>query len=408
MKFHVLTLFPEMIESAAGTSILGRAIRQKLIELNTVYIRDFAGNKHGKVDDSTYGGGAGLLMQPQPVYDAYRSVSGERKLRTVYLTPQGKPFTQVMAGELAREEELVLLCGHYEGIDERVLEEIVTDRISIGDYVLTGGELPALILMDAISRLIPGVLGNESSAEIESFHADLLEYPQYTKPPVWQGRSVPEVLFTGDHKAISAFRLEQQIRVTKEQRPDLYMRYEHTQQILRLLQKRKKTHTPGMDLLRTGTGEVLLEEGGYVLIGSFDRKELYFYRCEGGAGQKMTDPEGAQKALDAKLKSLLPRYPGAALRCEEDSLCALSSVMGEEGSFVPEQLFVYTERSPLPMPRHATPEEEKEIALRSNRAFHAGHTPYVFLSDSESAERYERYRFYPSEGAVYRFRAPEE
>ncbi|MBR6327195.1 MAG: tRNA (guanosine(37)-N1)-methyltransferase TrmD, partial [Lachnospiraceae bacterium] len=353
MKFHVLTLFPEMIESAAGTSILGRAIRQKLIELNTVYIRDFAGNKHGKVDDSTYGGGAGLLMQPQPVYDAYRSVSGDRKIRTVYLTPQGKPFTQVMAGELAREEELVLLCGHYEGIDERVLEEIVTDRISIGDYVLTGGELPALILMDAISRLIPGVLGNESSAEIESFHGDLLEYPQYTKPPVWHGRSVPEVLFTGDHKAITAFRLEQQIRVTKERRPDLYMRYEHTQQILRLLQKRKKTHTPGMDLLRTGTGEVLLEEGGYVLIGSFDRKELYFYRCEGGAGPKMTDPEGAQKALDEKLKSLFRRYPGAALRCEEDSLRALSSVMGEEGSFIPEQLFVYTERSPLPMPRHA-------------------------------------------------------
>lgn len=181
MKFHVLTLFPEMIENGLHTSITGRAMEKGLISLNTVNIRDFAGNKHGKVDDYPYGGGAGMVMQAEPVYSAHRSIEEQagRKIRTIYLTPQGKTFHQEMAKELSHEEELIFLCGHYEGIDERVLEEVVTDYVSIGDYVLTGGELPAMVMIDTISRLVEGVLNNEDSAEFESFQDSLLEYPQY-------------------------------------------------------------------------------------------------------------------------------------------------------------------------------------------------------------------------------------
>ena len=181
VKFHVLTLFSEMIEQGLGTSVIGKAMQRGAISLNVVNIRDYTEEKHGKVDDYPYGGGAGMLMQAQPVYDACMAVTGGKKIRTVYMTPQGKPFTQKMAEEFSREEELLLLCGHYEGIDERVLEEVVTDRVSIGDYVLTGGELPAMVMIDAIARLVPGVFGTETSAEEESFYNDLLEYP-----PVFQ------------------------------------------------------------------------------------------------------------------------------------------------------------------------------------------------------------------------------
>ena len=188
MKFHILTLFPEMVQQGLATSILGRAAEKDLISIDAVNIRDYTQDKHGKVDDYTYGGGAGMLMQAQPVYDAYRVVAGDRKVRCVYLTPQGAPFTQKKARELSGEEELVLLCGHYEGIDERVLEEVVTDYISIGDYVLTGGELAAMVVVDAVARLVPGVLNNDESAETESFDNDLLEYPQYSRPEDWHGR----------------------------------------------------------------------------------------------------------------------------------------------------------------------------------------------------------------------------
>jgi len=188
MKFHILTLFPEMVLQGLNTSIIGRAVEKNLIAINAVNIRDYTLDKHGKVDDYPYGGGAGLLMQAQPVYDAYKAVTGGKTVRTVYLTPQGRTFSQKLAMELAQEEELVFLCGHYEGIDERVLEEVVTDYVSIGDYVLTGGELPAMVMIDAISRLVPGVLNNDFSAETESFHNDLLEYPQYSRPEEWQGK----------------------------------------------------------------------------------------------------------------------------------------------------------------------------------------------------------------------------
>ena len=223
MNFHVLTLFPEMIEQGMNTSIIGRAIAGGYLTVQAVNIRDFAFNKHQKVDDYTYGGGAGMLMQAEPVYLAYESVEKKigKKPRVIYLTPQGRVFHQEMAREFAREEDLVFLCGHYEGIDERVLEEIVTDYVSIGDYVLTGGELPAMVMMDSISRMVPGVLSNQESGETESFSGGLLEYPQYSRPEEWHGRKVPPVLLSGHHANIDAWRREQSLMRTAKYRPDL-------------------------------------------------------------------------------------------------------------------------------------------------------------------------------------------
>ncbi|ROR29399.1 tRNA (guanine37-N1)-methyltransferase [Mobilisporobacter senegalensis] len=235
MNFHVLTLFPEMIEYGLNTSITGRAIEKGQINLNTVNIRDFSENKHLKVDDYPYGGGAGMVMQAPPIYGAYKSIieminidnsdkkytKTDQRPRVIYLTPQGEVFHQKKAEEFSKEEDLIFLCGHYEGIDERVLEMIVTDNISIGDYVLTGGELPAMVLMDAISRLVPGVLNNDVSAEFESFQDNLLEYPQYTRPEEFMGKKVPEVLLSGHHGNIEKWRREQSILRTAERRPDL-------------------------------------------------------------------------------------------------------------------------------------------------------------------------------------------
>lgn len=223
MNFHILTLFPEMVMDGLSTSIIGRAMEKKLLTIEAVNIRDFAENKHNRVDDYTYGGGAGMLMQAGPVYGAYQSVADKAKgkPRVIYLSPQGQTFSQSMAEEFAKEEELVFLCGHYEGIDERVLEEIVTDYVSIGDYVLTGGELPAMVMIDAISRLIPGVLHNDVSAEFESFQDNLLEYPQYTRPEEWHGKKVPEILLSGHHANVEKWRREQSVIRTAQRRPDL-------------------------------------------------------------------------------------------------------------------------------------------------------------------------------------------
>ena len=223
MNFHVLTLFPEMIQQGMNTSIIGRAITGGYLSVEAINIRDYAFNKHQKVDDYPYGGGAGMLMQAEPVYLAYQSI--EEKIgyrpRVVYLTPQGSVFNQTMAKDFAKEKDLVFLCGHYEGIDERVLEEVVTDLVSIGDYVLTGGELPAMVMMDSISRMIPGVLSNQESGETESFAGNLLEYPQYSRPEEWHGKKVPPVLLSGHHANIEAWRREQSILRTAKNRPDL-------------------------------------------------------------------------------------------------------------------------------------------------------------------------------------------
>ncbi len=235
MDFYILTLFPEMVSDGLNTSIIGRAVNRGLLSIEAMNIRDYAFNKHQSVDDYPYGGGAGMLMQAEPVYLAYEAAvqrietkrqevhaeAPEKKPRVIYLSPQGRVFSQKMAEELAQEEELILLCGHYEGIDERVLEEIVTDYVSIGDYVLTGGELPAMVMVDTISRLIPGVLHNDISAELESFQGNLLEYPQYSRPESWHGKKVPEVLLSGHHANIQKWKRQQSILRTKQWRPDL-------------------------------------------------------------------------------------------------------------------------------------------------------------------------------------------
>ena len=224
MNYYVMTLFPEMIENGMHTSIIGRAMAKGLLTLQTINIRDFSTRGDGRIDDYPYGGGAGMVMQAEPVYRAYTDLAARigHRPRLVYLTPQGKTFTQQMAKELALEEDLVFLCGHYEGIDERVLDEIATDYISIGDYVLTGGELPSMVLMDSISRMVPGVLSNQESGETESFSGSLLEYPQYTRPRVFEGLEVPEVLFGGDHAKIRGWRRQQALLATLRARPDLF------------------------------------------------------------------------------------------------------------------------------------------------------------------------------------------
>ena len=223
MKFYILTLFPEMVMQSLSTSIIGKAAKKGILTIEAVNIRDYTRDKHLKVDDYPYGGGAGMVMHAQPIFDAYQAIRDKigHKPRTIYLTPQGPLFHQAMAKEMAGEEELVLLCGHYEGVDERVLEEIVTDYVSVGDYVLTGGELPAMVMVDAISRMVPGVLTNQESGETESLEGGLLEYPQYSRPREWMGREVPEVLMSGDHVKIQAWRREQSILRTKKHRPDL-------------------------------------------------------------------------------------------------------------------------------------------------------------------------------------------
>ena len=259
MKFHVLTLFPEMISGGLNLSVIGKAVENNRIALHAVDIREYSLERHRKVDDYPYGGGAGMLMQAQPIYDAHRAVTEGRNVRTIYVTPQGIPFTQTMAEELSEEEELVFLCGHYEGIDERVLEEIVTDYVSIGDYVLTGGELPAMVMIDAIARLIPGVLGNDTSMEDESFHNDLLEYPHYTRPEIWHEKGVPQVLLSGNHAKVSAWRLEQSKIRTQKRRPDLYAKYEKRQLLITQLSKDKRNHIHMMESLARGTAEVIYE-----------------------------------------------------------------------------------------------------------------------------------------------------
>ena len=239
MHFYIMTLFPDMVMNGLNTSITGRAIEKGLLSIDAVNIRDYAYNKHNSVDDYPYGGGAGMLMQAEPVYQTYEAIcqkSGKRP-RVVYLSPQGRTFCQTMAEEYAREEELVLLCGHYEGIDERVLEEIVTDYVSIGEYVLTGGELPAMIMVDAISRLVPGVLHNDVSAEFESFQDNLLEYPQYSRPEIWHEKQVPQVLLSGHHANIEAWRREQSIIRTAKNRPDLLKKANLTEKELEIAKK---------------------------------------------------------------------------------------------------------------------------------------------------------------------------
>lgn len=242
MNFHILTLFPEMVMDGLSTSIIGRGIEKGSISVEAVNIRDYTLDKHKKVDDYPYGGGAGMVMQAQPVYDAWKAVRSNcgDNTKTIYLTPQGRTFKQEIAHDFALSDDLILLCGHYEGIDERVLEEIVDDYISIGDYVLTGGELAAMVVVDAVSRLVPGVLHNDESASTESFENNLLEYPQYSRPEVWNGKTVPAILLSGDHAKVDAWRREQSILRTMERRPDLLDKAELTPKEIKFIKENQQ------------------------------------------------------------------------------------------------------------------------------------------------------------------------
>ncbi len=226
MRFDVLTLFPDMFETVLGESIIGRARKSGIVTFNFINIRDFSEDKHKSVDDYPYGGGNGMVMQAQPIYNAYQSIVKdlENKPTVVYLTPTGKVFDQNIAKNFAAYKHLILLCGHYEGIDQRIIDEIVDVEISIGDFVLTGGEIPAMAIMDSICRLLPGVLGAEEGYKDESHYAGLLEYPQYTRPAEFKGRKVPDVLLSGHHANIERWRQEQAIKITKEKRPDMIKR----------------------------------------------------------------------------------------------------------------------------------------------------------------------------------------
>ena len=219
MKFDVLTLFPEMFEPLKQ-SILGRASKNHILEFNFINMRDFSKDKHQKVDDTPYGGGAGMVIMPDIVYDAYSSITDRENAKVIYLSPQGKTLNQKKVQELSKIEHIILLCGHYEGIDQRVLDEIVDEEISIGDYVLTGGELPAMVLIDSVSRYVEGVLKQDSIKE-ETFSNNLLEYPQYTRPEVFRGKKVPEVLLSGHHENIKKWREEKSLEITKLKRPDI-------------------------------------------------------------------------------------------------------------------------------------------------------------------------------------------
>ncbi|MBE6805018.1 MAG: tRNA (guanosine(37)-N1)-methyltransferase TrmD [Ruminococcaceae bacterium] len=239
MKISILTLFPEMCNAFVNESIIGRAVKSDKVDIECINIRDFANNKHNKVDDTPYGGGMGMVMAAEPIYNAYKSVVGDKKPHLVYLSPKGATFTQKKAIELSNCEHLVLLCGHYEGIDERVIEEIVDEEISIGDYVLTGGELPALVVADAVCRMLPGVLSDDICFTEESHFSGLLEYPQYTKPAVWNGREVPEVLLSGHHANIEKWRREKSIEITLDRRPDILESAELSKKELKYLESLK-------------------------------------------------------------------------------------------------------------------------------------------------------------------------
>ena len=225
MNYHVMTLFPDMIMQGLSDSVIGRAVRKGTIGLHTVNIRDYSLDKHKHVDDYPYGGGAGMVMQPEPIYACYQDIVGkmDKKPRVIYMTPQGRVFSQEIAEELSKEESLIFLCGHYEGVDQRILDEIVDEEISIGDYVLTGGELPALVLADSISRMLENVLPNDEAKELESHYNGLLEYPQYTRPYEWHGEKVPDILLSGHHANIDKWRHEKALETTLKKRPELLL-----------------------------------------------------------------------------------------------------------------------------------------------------------------------------------------
>lgn len=343
MNFHILTLFPQMVMDGLMTSITGRAANENKIGIEAINIRDFSKDKHRKVDDYPYGGGAGMLMQAEPVFEAYQSVNEKldkkAKKRVIYLTPQGIPFSQRMAEEFAAQDDLILLCGHYEGIDERVLEEIVTDYVSIGDYVLTGGELAAMVVVDAVSRLVPNVLHNEMSAETESFLGHLLEYPQYSRPPVWHDKAVPEVLLSGNQKKIDAWRKEASVKRTMERRPDLYEKYQKQQDCLERLKKQKLLHIDMIEAIQRGRAILLEENENEILL--LEKESHIVYHAWLGE---------LKKIWESKLLSIhdLSPYPIYTLSIHQKEMLEVAEKIGFAVDMECYQA-VYTQKEKLPI-----------------------------------------------------------
>lgn len=442
MRFHVLTLFPELIEGSFGTSITGRAMEKGQISLHAVNIRDYANNKHQKVDDYPYGGGAGMVMQAEPVYQAYADLQKEVKgqPRVIYVTPQGRVFDQELANELSKEEELIFLCGHYEGIDERVLTEIVTDYVSIGDYVLTGGELPALVMMDAISRLVPGVLNNDVSAEFESFHGSLLEYPQYSRPEVWHEKKVPKELMSGNHKIIEAWRLEQSKERTRTRRPDLYAEYERREACKKQLLQHKLLHMDMLECLQRDLGKIrYFAEDGVLLVDSVggicqvtaqtpEAGEKILDLCKGHFLQKEDLEKGINMAVFHQkwmadfarqqmkagkvqslqqwvytLKNPLPLRYEAQVRLLEDGI-TMGAFVGEEltGTFQRNDAGALVRLEVQENWKQQGIEEALETAW-INWLLQQGQVPYIWISleDREGQELQKRLGLYPAKTPIY-------
>ncbi len=342
MNFHIMTLFPEMIMGALSSSITGRASDKGYISFNAVNIRDYSNdNKHHKVDDYTYGGGAGMLMQAQPIYDCYLALKNsieektDRKPRVIYVTPQGSVFNQKMASDFAKEEDLIFLCGHYEGVDERVLEEIVTDYVSIGDYVLTGGELPAMVMIDAISRLVPGVLNNDESAMTESFNNNLLEYPQYSRPEIWHDKKVPEVLLNGNHSQIEYWRLEQSIDRTRRARPDLLARFCDKTLAIADIKKAGVCGIPASQALTFHDTDIMLRTSEIILIKDHDEEE--YILCPLDKRVTAIDEDTGEKIAD-----FIFGDPGNGSRC-----VVLGFDPFPEMASVRQTMITFTEKNPL-------------------------------------------------------------
>ena len=362
MNFYVLTLFPELIDGIVNTSITGRAIKKGVLRVSTVNIRDFSTRRDGRVDDYPYGGGAGMVMEAEPVAGAIASVKEKAPgARVVYLTPQGQVLTQTKAEELAREKDLVLLCGHYEGIDERVLDEYVTDYLSIGDYVLTGGELGAAVVIDAVSRFVPGVLPNEDSARFESLQDNLLEYPQYTRPVEWRGRKVPDVLLSGDHSAVSAWRAEQSLKRTGERRPDLLKNH---YRVFCLTAGGDKASAAGAEFLNAVSrlGEVFdfdrrkLIKSGW----QFKKNDLAIFACSPGA---MTEDERFRKVKGNGTPAVILLVSDQETAGESEAAAHMRSLLEQKGFRVIAEEMLPDETEGRDIPGMAISVREKLLQL---------------------------------------------
>ena len=390
MNFHVMTLFPDMIMQGLSTSIIGRAVEKNYIGIEAVDIRDYTLDKHGKVDDYPYGGGAGMLMQAQPVFDCHKAIQDKigHKARVIFMTPKGRTFNQSIAEELSKEEDLIILCGHYEGIDERVLEEIVTDEISIGDYVLTGGEMAAMVVIDAVSRLVPGVLSNEESGITESFSGNLLEYPQYSRPEIWMGKKIPDVLLSGNHKEVEKWRLEKSIEVTRQKRPDLYEKYQRECEIVEFLNKDKAVNTDMTEAIIGSKLRLIYDKDDVICLSNSTKDSLLLYA---------NSPEALNDFFDF-INKIKPEGP------VKITLRGIDTDISEFGYKLVKKalLSTYTRGVPISA-REAKGETAAKVTKETNEKLLTERYPFFEVNpdDEETLEVYRNFQFRISKKMLY-------